>query len=288
MPGLPFREKGSAVRVFRRVTALSAALAVMAAQAPAAHAADARAPKKIRTIVSLTFDDGDSTHPAVARMLERHGMRGTFYVNTDTVGGEEKLTRRGLAAIARAGHEIGGHTLTHIRLTELTQSDQERQICDDRRRLVSWGYRPVTLAYPFGAVDSDAKTVARRCGYDAARGVGGLKEWSCPTCPGAEPVRPRDRYDIRTPGSVREDTLLRHMRQQVLNAERTGGVVPLVFHRVCDDCGLYSVPPRRMNDFLVWLKDRRSRGTVVKTLKDAVGARHRPLPAPDDLAATTG
>ncbi|MGC5012772.1 polysaccharide deacetylase family protein [Streptosporangium sp. DT93] len=276
------------MRLFRRVTALSAALAVAAALGPAAHAAGAGAPKKVRTIVSLTFDDGDSTHPAVARMLEKYGMRGTFYVNTDTVGGEEKLTRRGLAAIAKAGHEIGGHTLTHVRLTELARGEQEPQICDDRRKLVSWGYRPVTLAYPFGAVDSDAMAVARRCGYDAARGVGGLREWSCPTCPGAESFRPKNRYDIRTPGSVREDTLLRHMRQQVLNAERTGGLLPLVFHRVCDDCGLYSVTPRRLNDFLGWLKDRRSRGTVVKPLKDAIGARHRPLPPADDPATAQG
>lgn len=187
MPYLPFREREFTVKVFHRVVALSVALAVVATLGPAAHAATARPSKKIKTVVALTFDDGDSSHPAVARMLEKRGMRGTFYVNTDTVGGEEKLTRRGLAEIARKGHEIGGHTLTHVRLTELTQSEQEGQICDDRRALVAWGYRPTTLAYPFGAVDSDAMAVARRCGYDAARGVGGLKEWGAPT---ARPVRP--------------------------------------------------------------------------------------------------
>ncbi|MFI6508310.1 polysaccharide deacetylase family protein [Streptosporangium sp. NPDC050855] len=275
------------MKVVRRMVAFLAVPVLVTVAAPAALAGAGK-PPKVRTVVSLTFDDGDSTHPAVAGMLERHGMRGTFYVNTDTVGGEEKLTRRELARIAKKGHEIGGHTLTHVRLTELTRSEQETQICDDRRRLVSWGYRPATLAYPFGSVDSDAKAVARRCGYDAARGVGGLKEWACPACPGAETLRPRDRYDIRTPGSIREDTLLRHMRQQILNAEKTGGLVPLVFHRVCDDCGLYSVTPERMNDFLGWLKDRRSRGTVVKTLKDAVGARHRPLPPAEDPAAAPG
>ncbi|WP_329090932.1 MULTISPECIES: polysaccharide deacetylase family protein [unclassified Streptosporangium] len=278
MPYLPFREREFTVKVFHRVVALSVALAVVATLGPAAHAATARPSKKIKTVVALTFDDGDSSHPAVARMLEKRGMRGTFYVNTDTVGGEEKLTRRGLAEIARKGHEIGGHTLTHVRLTELTQSEQEGQICDDRRALVAWGYRPTTLAYPFGAVDSDAMAVARRCGYDAARGVGGLKEWGCPDCPAGEALRPKNRYDIRTPGSVREDTLLRHMKQQVLNAEKGGGLVPLVFHRVCDDCGLYSTTPRLLGQFLDWLVTRKPHGTVVRTLQSAVGARYRPLP----------
>ena len=135
---------------------------------------------------------------------------------------------------------------------------------------MAWGYRPTTLAYPFGAVDSDARVVARRCGYDAARAVGGLKEWGCPGCPAGEATRPADRYAIRTPGSVREDTLLRQIRQQVLNAEKDGGGLgPLVFHRVCDDCGLYSVTPERLNGFLGWLAARKSRGTVVKTLQSA-------------------
>ncbi len=276
---LPFRERASAVKVFRRAAAFATALAVVAALGPAAHAAAGQPAKKARTVVALTFDDGDSSHPAVARMLEKRGMRGTFYVNTETVGGEQKLTRRALAEIAGKGHEIGGHTLTHVRLTELTRSEQEGQICDDRRTLVAWGYRPATLAYPFGAVDADAMAVARRCGYDAARGVGGLKEWGCPGCPAGEALRPKNRYDIRTPGSIREDTLLRHMKQQVLNAEKDGGgLVPMVFHRVCDDCGLYSTTPELMGRFLDWLVSRKAHGTVVRTLQSAVGARYRPLP----------
>ncbi len=238
------------------------------------------APRKVTTVVSLTFDDGDAGHPAVARMLERRGMRGTFYVNTETVGRTGKLTRHELATLAGAGHEIGGHALTHVRLDELTRDEQVTQICDDRRTLVAWGLRPVTLAYPFGAVDADAKAVARGCGYDAARTVGGLRRWGCLGCPAAEPSPPKDRYGIRTPGSVREDTSLRQLRQQVLNAEKGGGgSLPLVFHRVCDDCGVYAVSPKIMNDFLDWLAGRKARGTVVRTLQESLGARYRPLPS---------
>ncbi|MFF0573590.1 polysaccharide deacetylase family protein [Streptosporangium saharense] len=253
------------VRTVRRLGTLAVAL-VMLAVTPPAHAG------KVRTVVSLTFDDGDATHVAAARLLERRGMRGTFYVNSATVGRKGKLTREQVVALARKGHEVGGHTLTHVRLDELTRDGQRRQICDDRKRLVSWGLRPVTLAYPFGAVDARAKAVARGCGYNAARTVGGLRQWGCPGCPATEPRRPEDRYGIRTPGSVREDTTLRQLRQRVLDAERAGGgVLPLVFHRVCDDCGLYSVSPKVLDGFLAWLAARKGRGTVVMTLRDAVG-----------------
>ncbi|GAA3428614.1 hypothetical protein GCM10018953_57970 [Streptosporangium nondiastaticum] len=246
--------------------------------ARAAGAAGTRAPKRAGAIVSLTFDDGDATHPAVARTLERHGMRGTFYVNSGTVGREHKLTRRGLAAIAQAGHEIGGHTLTHLRLPELSATEQRAQICDDRRRLVAWGYRPATLAYPFGSVDARAEAAARRCGYDAARDVGGLREFSCPACPAADTLPPRDRHAIRTASSVGPDTPLRRLKQQVFDAEKSGGVLPLVFHRVCEGCGDYSASPKLLEDFLGWLATRESHGTVVLPLGEAVGARYRPLP----------
>ncbi|MEV8635903.1 polysaccharide deacetylase family protein [Streptosporangium sp. NPDC051023] len=259
--------------------AMSVVLAMSAPVLPAEAARTAAPPRKVTTVVSLTFDDGDATHPSVARMLERRGMRGTFYVNTGAIGHTGKLTRGQVIALARAGHEVGGHTLTHVRLDELTRDEQRGQICDDRRTLVRWGLRPATLAYPFGAVDADAKAVARGCGYDAARTVGGLRRWGCLGCPAGETPRPKDRYGIRTPGSVREDTSLRQLKQQVLNAEKGGGgLLPLVFHRVCDACGVYSVPPKVMNEFLDWLAARGTRGTVVKTLEEAVGARYRPLP----------
>ncbi|MFF5211295.1 polysaccharide deacetylase family protein [Streptosporangium sp. NPDC000396] len=233
------------------------------------------------TVVAIGFDDGDATHVAAARMLQKRGVRGTFYINSATLGNEGKLTRDQVKAIARAGHEIGGHTLNHSRLTELTSDLQREQICDDRRALLGMGYRATTFAYPFGAVDADAMRTAARCGYNAARTVGGLKHWNCPSiCPSAEGVPPKNPFRVRTPGSVRDDTSLKQIKQYVLNAEKSGGgLVPLVIHRVCDDCGLYSVPPKVLDDFLVWLVAREKRGTTVRPLGEVIGGKVRPVPA---------
>ncbi|MFC7644647.1 hypothetical protein ACFQX6_31110 [Streptosporangium lutulentum] len=43
-------------------------------------------------------------------------------------------------------------------------------------------------------------------------------------------------------------------------------------------CGVYSVSPKVLDAFLGWLATRKSHGTVVKTMRDAVGAKYRPLP----------
>jgi peptidoglycan/xylan/chitin deacetylase (PgdA/CDA1 family) len=38
------------------------------------------------TVVSLTFDDGQASQYAAASVLHRHGMAGTFYINSGYVG----------------------------------------------------------------------------------------------------------------------------------------------------------------------------------------------------------
>ncbi|MFC4057408.1 polysaccharide deacetylase family protein [Planomonospora corallina] len=272
----------TSARLKASLAALTAlALAWPALSAPAANAAPKKPAKPARatTVVVLTFDDGDASNVTAARMLQRHGMRGTFYVNSGTIGDEGKLTWRQLAALAKAGHEIGGHTVDHARLDELLPDEQRAQICDDRRALMKRGHRVTTFAYPFGAVDADAERTARQCGYNAARTTYGLRHWGCRTCPAAETLPPADRWELRAPSSVLDSTPVRHLKQQVLDAEKAGGgLVPIIFHLICDGCGQYSTTPERLQEFLGWLEKRRSRGTVVRTMDQVVRGKVRPLP----------
>jgi hypothetical protein len=63
-------------------------------------------------IVSLTFDDGvDADLDAVVPVLDRHGLRGTFFI---AVGGD-CFTRRSpeWRSVAAGGHELGNHTIFH-------------------------------------------------------------------------------------------------------------------------------------------------------------------------------
>ena len=66
-----------------------------------------------KAAISLTFDDGMGSHLDTAiPMLEKYGLRGTFYI---TAGGEDD----GQKALARfrpafeSGHEIGNHSIHH-------------------------------------------------------------------------------------------------------------------------------------------------------------------------------
>ncbi len=64
-----------------------------------------------RAAIALTFDDGPNPlwAPLLADTLERHGARGTFFV----VGSEAQRYPELVARLARAGHEVGNHSMTH-------------------------------------------------------------------------------------------------------------------------------------------------------------------------------
>jgi peptidoglycan/xylan/chitin deacetylase (PgdA/CDA1 family) len=62
--------------------------------------------------ISLTFDDGMGSQLRVAvPLLERHGLRGTFYLNPR--GDDWAVRLEPWRRVAQAGHELGNHTVAH-------------------------------------------------------------------------------------------------------------------------------------------------------------------------------
>jgi peptidoglycan/xylan/chitin deacetylase (PgdA/CDA1 family) len=224
------------------------------------------------TIVSLSFDDTTADHADAAALLEQYGMRGTFYINSPRIDRPGYLSLAELTAMAEAGHEIGGHTLTHARLTDLTLDEAEAEICDDRMNLVALGFDVTTFAWPFGADSPALHEVPTRCGYVAARDVGGLRVGaSCASCPPAESLPPPNAFSIRTPGSVRSTTTVATLKELVLAVEADGGGwLPLVLHRICDGCSIYGIRHQDLEEFLSWLSARADTGTVVRTFQEAL------------------
>ncbi len=66
----------------------------------------------------LTFDDwgSDDTITRLLNVLEKHGVKATFFVRTNHVSSNPNLLR----AIAEAGHDIASHTNEHYRLADDT------------------------------------------------------------------------------------------------------------------------------------------------------------------------
>ncbi|MCP3144339.1 polysaccharide deacetylase family protein [Pyxidicoccus xibeiensis] len=234
-----------------------------------------------QVVVSLNFDDCLASQFQAAAMLEARGMRGTFFINSGKLGQSGRLTLEQVRALQDAGHEIGGHTLSHPRLTELSPDDQRREICNDRVALLNAGFRVTSFAYPFGDKDSVTRQIVIDCNYNSARESGGLRSPSGSSGnPYAEPVPPADAFAIRTHGSVQDTTSLSTLQAYVTQAENNGGGwVPIVFHHICGPCNpaqTYSTSPATLAAFLDWLALRATRGTTVALMDTVIGGTLRP------------
>lgn len=123
--------------------------------------------------VAITFDDGYRDNLMNAQpVLERHGapwtlffvagLAGKVLAHGRDPGGSTLLTWDEIRHLRDAGVEIGGHTMTHARLSSLAPEDQRREIVECRRLIeAETGESPAGFAYPYGSLlDYTDETVA--------------------------------------------------------------------------------------------------------------------------------
>ena len=242
------------------------------------------------TIVSLTFDDG-LTQSLVRGILRSHGMKGTFYVNSNMIGtGGDYLTKAELDALYADGNEIAGHTIDHVDLATLSDAAQRAAICNDLQTLNTWYPGQIhAFAYPYASTGPTTQSIlAAGCPgvgqYTSARTVGGLVSGTqCTGCATAESIPPGNPYYILTPESIMATTTLAELKTLVTQAETSGGWVPLVFHNVCNGCSSYAVTPATLDAFLTWLQARAANNTFVRTVNQVMTGDIPPPPPPAPL-----
>lgn len=155
----------------------------------ATFSAAVRAPDRGRT-VAVTFDDGyrsviEHAHPILSAL----GLPGTVFVPTSFVGQEAPMSWPGigqwldgphekemtpmswdeLRRLADAGWEIGSHTVSHPRLTQLDDATlawelgESRRVCELRMKRAC-----ESIAFPYGDHDGRVVQAADHAGYATA------------------------------------------------------------------------------------------------------------------------
>ncbi|MGY3917017.1 polysaccharide deacetylase family protein [Aeromonas australiensis] len=134
-----------------------------------------------KNYLMITADDGYQDNlTRMLPLLEKYGYKAVVYVvtgegynrwdvehptNPDTkvslMSGEQ------VKELAASGHvEIGGHTLTHPRLSKLTPEQQAHEIQENKRQLEALlGHPLLSFAYPYGDMNESAKEQAIAAGY---------------------------------------------------------------------------------------------------------------------------
>jgi peptidoglycan/xylan/chitin deacetylase (PgdA/CDA1 family) len=241
-----------------------------AASAPSSQSAEGE-PEFQKTVVSLTFDDGDADNYVVREDLSRNNLHGTFYVVSSFIGTAGYMTESQLGDLFRDGNEIGGHSLSHGHLPNLPSSQLREQVCQDRLNLLALGFEAVSFAYPGGEINDEVKKTVEDCGYNNGRIRGG----------GSENIPPTDVYALRPMPYVVQDTTVSKMERYIKGVEQSGGGwVIFTFHHVCDKCDYYSISPDRFSRFADWLGEQQANGLKVKTVGEVVGGQVQPGVAP--------
>ena len=135
-----------------------------------------------RKLAVLSFDDGYTDNVTHAAPILRHyGFSATCYVVSGAIGGHNSWDAQLLgvekpvmdqAAIGKwleAGHEIGSHTVTHPRLSELDRTHASFEIAESRQQLQRiTGTEVEHFCYPFGDHDAQSVELVRQAGYVSA------------------------------------------------------------------------------------------------------------------------
>lgn len=151
-----------------------------------------RYPGGLSKALTFSYDDGVEQDRELIRILNEHGMKGTFNLNSGLYAPEghqwpegqihRRMTRQQCIDLYKnSGHEVAVHCLKHESLVELPSSAMTHEVMMDRINLErDYGGMVRGMAYPFGTYSDTAVEVLRSCGIQYARTVITTHSFSIP------------------------------------------------------------------------------------------------------------
>ncbi|MFS8048650.1 polysaccharide deacetylase family protein [Rhizobium sp. BR 314] len=138
--------------------------------------------EKSGPVFGITFDNGfHSIHVNVLETLQELRFTATGYFVANQVGGssisrpthvgprERYMSRVEMLEWALMGHEVGAHSLDHVRLTEASPMEARRHITSGRYELEDiLGNSVDSFSYPYGDVSKYIRTIVEEAGYVSA------------------------------------------------------------------------------------------------------------------------
>jgi peptidoglycan/xylan/chitin deacetylase (PgdA/CDA1 family) len=137
--------------------------------------------------VVITFDDGFSDQMRAFELLQKYGMKATYYIATGgnasrwCIGpnrrygpayncGDGYLNWDQIRQLDRSGLiTIAGHTVDHVNLAALSAEAQRFQLAESKRQIeAELGHGIRHLAYPYGGHSALTQRLAKEAGYATA------------------------------------------------------------------------------------------------------------------------
>jgi peptidoglycan/xylan/chitin deacetylase (PgdA/CDA1 family) len=130
--------------------------------------------------IAITFDDGWVEQYNVAfPLLQKYGMKATFYILSSYTAGERYVSWEQLEALRDAGMEIGSHTRKHANLLAVSAEDAGYEISGSKSVLeAKLDITIESIAYPYGLYSGSTVALAQKAGYRAAVTLSGSPKQS--------------------------------------------------------------------------------------------------------------
>lgn len=126
--------------------------------------------------IALTFDDGP--HPSytyrILDILDRYGVKATFFMIGTNVEYYPEVAKE----VLRRGHEVGNHTYSHTRLTNMdgpTLTDELKKCEAVMEKTL--GHHPSLFRPPEGVVSSTVRSCADCRGYTVVLWSVDTRDW---------------------------------------------------------------------------------------------------------------
>jgi peptidoglycan/xylan/chitin deacetylase (PgdA/CDA1 family) len=92
-------------------------------------------------VVTTSWDDGDPNDIKIADLLRSRKLPGTFYVPITGYQGRKTLCTEDLRTLCSEGFEIGGHSVSHKSLSNVSRKELAREVRDCKQMLSQRAFR---------------------------------------------------------------------------------------------------------------------------------------------------
>lgn len=152
-----------------------------------------RFPKGKAKALTLSYDDGVQQDIRLLSILNKHGLKCTFNINTGLFSPEgvqfpegqihRRMTEKEAVELYKdSGHEVAVHALTHPFLEQLPTNIVMNEILEDRKNLERlFGTITRGMAYPFGTYSDEVVNVLGAAGIVYSRTVHSTEGFQIPT-----------------------------------------------------------------------------------------------------------